>query len=126
MRITSIVLTFILPDGLVVDCCVGILSVAKTCMLFPQHRWFVECVQDSECVALSLPYVALIFACQVLNMEPNIAEDGDVQQAASGFDEAMEELDLKLCIDVLGTLSTFPVLQMFSLRLLYHRSTQHI
>lgn len=42
---------FTLPDGLIVDCCASTFSMAKACMLLPQHRGFVVSDLDSECVA---------------------------------------------------------------------------
>lgn len=53
-----------------------------------------------ECVASSLPQLALIFAQKVLNIESNITEHDSVQQAAFAFANEMEKMDLKHGIDV--------------------------
>lgn len=70
---------FTVPVGLVVDWCAGMISVAKTYMQLPQHRWFVGFDLDSECVASNLQQVPLDFARQILIMNTYIKRYEDVQ-----------------------------------------------
>lgn len=60
--IMDIIQKLTLPGCLIVDCCAGIFPVAKGCVVLLQPRRFVECDLDSECVALSLSKLAIIFA----------------------------------------------------------------
>lgn len=95
-------------------------------MILPQYRQFVECDLEWECVASSLPQLALKVACEVLYEESDIIGDNDVQQAASIFVKKMEEVDLKFCIDVWETHNGFPIIQAFSLFIVYYLSIYHM
>lgn len=59
-------------------------------------------------------------------MKFNITGDDDVQQAASTFVKAMEELHLKRRIDVWEMLAGFSITQLFSWLIHYHQLPCHM
>lgn len=122
----KIIRKFTLPGGLDTDCCAGAFSVAKACTLLPQQRQFVGCDLESKSVASSLPYLAFIFARQVLYKDSDTIGDDDVQQTASPFVKAIAELHQKRHNDVWETTAGFPIKQTFLLHILHHLSTYHI
>lgn len=69
-------------------------------MLVPYHRLFVGRELDSDHVASYHSQLARKFARQESIKEKHITGNKDVQQAASTFVKALEELDFKRCIDV--------------------------
>lgn len=103
----NIICKLTLSRLLVVGCCSGTFSVAKECMLSPQHRRFVECDQDSKRGASSLSQLALVQVRPLLNKESDITGNHDVQQTAFTFVEAREDLDLKHRIIVRNTPAGF-------------------
>lgn len=81
---------FFLTGRLVGGCCDRMFSVAKVCMLLPQHRWVGGCDLDLERVASSLQQPCLVLALQILNKGSDISGADDVQQAVFTFVTAME------------------------------------
>lgn len=63
----DVICKFTLSGGLVVDCCAGTFSLDKAGMLHQLQGWLVRSDFNSECVASSLPQMALIFAHQRKN-----------------------------------------------------------
>lgn len=63
---------------LVVGCCGDKFSVAKASILFPQHRKFVGCYLNLDCVASSLLQLDPMFSCQVSCNESDITENDGV------------------------------------------------
>lgn len=122
----DIIRKFTLSAGLFVDCSAGTLPVTKACILLLQHRRFFGCDLDSECIASSLPQMALFCSRQLLNKESDITGDDNVQQAAFTFFNVMEELELKHCIDVWEMPAGFPIMQILSLHILHNPSTYHL
>lgn len=46
--------------GLIVNCCTGLFLVANASMFLPQHRQFVGCILNSECVTSCLLQFVLV------------------------------------------------------------------
>lgn len=111
--ITALILKFTLLGGLVVNYCSNKFIVTKPCMLLQRHRQIVGYNLDLECDASSHLQIAVILAPQLSNEESDTIGDVDVQQAASCFSKAMEELNLKLCIELREMPTGFPILQNF-------------
>lgn len=122
----NIIHKFTLLGVLVVDCCAETLSVARKCMLLSQHRRFVCCELDLECVASNFPQLALVFSQHVLNKKFDSTGNDDVQQALFAFFEAIEEPNLKRCMDVWEAPVDFSITQTFLLHILYCRLTNHM
>lgn len=105
------------------DCWTGAYSANEAFLPLPLHRKFLGCDLDLECATSSLPQLALIFPCQVMNKKSAITVNDDVQQAVFTFIKGIEEIELKHCIDVGETFISFPIIQFFFLLILHRLST---
>lgn len=70
---------------------------------------------DSECTASSLSHHALAFGRHELNKESDITDEDDEQQVTFASVKAMNELNLKFCIDASKIPDGFPVIKSFPL-----------
>lgn len=96
----NIICKLTIPGDLIADCCAGIFSAVKACIILPQHKLFVESDLDLKCVALILLQLVLTFVRQVLNSESHNARENDMQQATFRLFKTVGELSVILCTDV--------------------------
>lgn len=67
------------------DQCLEIRATANAPLLLSKHRKFIGCNCDSDCVLVVRPALLRVFAEQVLSIELDILESGEVQAAAENY-----------------------------------------
>lgn len=92
-------------------------------MLPTHYRQFVGCDLDSKRIPSSLSKLDLVSARQVLSKELDNAVDDNVQQAASMFVEAINELDQRHRVNVWESSAEFYIMLRFPLHTICPLST---
>lgn len=91
------------PGDIVADMFAGTLSTARACMEISEHRVFVGCDLDKECVTCAMPLVYETFARQLLDLKSTIRGDTEAHHCASQFlDHPLQQRRLSAAICQLG------------------------
>lgn len=81
------------------DACAGTFSVAKACMILPNHRRIMECGWDPSYVIEAEPQLILLYARQVFSKEPDIDGEEKASTSAEEYDKTMKTIEVRRRLD---------------------------